>query len=402
VTVVLGVAGGIAAYKAVEVLRGLTEAGHQVTVVPTEASLQFVGPATWTALSGRPVATTVWQQAHEVPHVRLGQRADLILVVPATADFLARATHGIASDLLTNVLLTARCPVLLAPAMHTEMWQHPATAANVARLRERGIVVLEPASGRLTGSDSGPGRLPDPEQIVAAAADLLRRRPSSDLAGMRIAISGGGTRESWDPVRYLGNRSSGRQAVALARTAVNRGASVTLVAAAMDVAPPAGVQVVRVESASQMEQAMVEQLPACEVIVMAAAVADYRPEQMASGKVKKDEGGGGVVLRLAQTTDVLARLCELRRGPHPFIVGFAAETAGSSQELARLAAAKLERKGCDLLVANDVGAEAVFGAQENAVLILARDGSSAQVARAGKEVVADAIWDHVVRRLAGS
>lgn len=371
-------------------------------MVPTDAALRFVGEATWTALSGRPIATSVWQQSHEVPHVRLGQQADLILVVPATADLLARATHGIASDLLTNVLLTARCPVLLAPAMHTEMWQHPATAANVSRLRERGIVVLEPDTGRLTGTDSGPGRLPDPVQIVNAAADLLRRRPSSDLAGLRIAISGGGTRESWDPVRYLGNRSSGRQAVALARTAVSRGAEVTLVAAAMDVPAPAGVRVLRVEAAAQLEQAMVDLLPVSEVIVMAAAVADYRPEQAAPSKVKKEDAGDEVVLRLTQTSDVLARLCRMRAGRRPLIVGFAAETAGSSRELQRLAAAKLARKGCDLLVANDVGADAVFGSQENAVMILAPDGSTVEVPRSGKDAIADAIWDHVVLGLAGA
>ncbi|MCX6431927.1 MAG: bifunctional phosphopantothenoylcysteine decarboxylase/phosphopantothenate--cysteine ligase CoaBC, partial [Actinobacteria bacterium] len=207
--VVLGVAGGIAAYKACEVLRGLTESGCDVTVVPTAAALNFVGAATWSALSGRPVATDVWQDAHRVPHVRLGQEADVIVVAPATADLLARATHGIADDLLTNVLLTARCPVILAPAMHTEMWEHPATRRKVALLRERGMLVLDPADGRLTGSDSGKGRLPQPAAIVAAALDILRREPTGDLRGLRIAISCGGTREAWDPVRFIGNHSSG-------------------------------------------------------------------------------------------------------------------------------------------------------------------------------------------------
>ncbi|MSW66558.1 MAG: bifunctional phosphopantothenoylcysteine decarboxylase/phosphopantothenate--cysteine ligase CoaBC, partial [Actinobacteria bacterium] len=247
--VVLGVAGGIAAYKAVEVLRGLTESGHDVTVIPTDAALKFVGEPTWSALSGKPVASDVWSNIADVPHVRLGQTADVVVIAPATADLIARATHGVANDLLTNTLLTARCPVVMAPAMHTEMWVHPATQANVAQLRARGIIVLEPASGRLTGADTGPGRLPDPAAIVDAVKDVLRRKPTNDLAGVKIVISAGGTHEALDPVRFLGNRSSGMQGVELARTAVSRGAHVTLVAAHMHVDPPAGVELVQVSSA---------------------------------------------------------------------------------------------------------------------------------------------------------
>jgi phosphopantothenoylcysteine decarboxylase/phosphopantothenate--cysteine ligase len=398
--VVLGVSGGIAAYKACEVLRGLTESGCDVTVVPTAAALTFVGSATWSALSGKPVATDVWQDAHRVPHVRLGQEADVIVVAPATADLLARATHGIADDLLTNVLLTARCPVVLAPAMHTEMWEHPATRRNVALLRERGMIVLEPDSGRLTGADSGKGRLPQPAAIVAAVLDILRREPTDDLRGLRIAISAGGTREAWDPVRFVGNHSSGRQGVELARTALARGAIVTLVAAHMTVEPPAGVEVVRVSSAAELQQAMQDRAPTSDVVVMAAAVADFRPVPE-STKVKKDDTGAGVTLDLERTADVLAGLVAARSGSAPFIVGFAAETATDAAELLALGRAKLMRKGCDLLVVNDVGADEVFGSPDNAVVILGADGSQAELPRQGKAGIADGIWDAVAARLRG-
>lgn len=395
--VVLGVAGGIAAYKACEVLRGLTESGHEVTVVPTAAALRFVGTATWAALSGRPVATDVWTGVHDVPHVRLGQEADLILVVPATADLMARATQGIADDLLTNVLLTARCPVLLAPAMHTEMWEHPATRRNVALLRERGVLVLDPASGRLTGADTGPGRLPDPPVIVAAAQDVLRRGGRvDDLRGRRVVVSAGGTREAWDPVRFLGNRSSGRQGVALARTALSRGAEVTLVAGAMEVDPPAGVRVVRVESAEQMRSAVHAEAGAADVVVMAAAVADFRPEDAGAHKVKR--GDADVTLPLVQNADILRELVDARAdAPRPVIVGFAAETGDADHDVLEHGREKLARKGCDLLVVNDVSGDRVFGQPHNEVVILGRDGSEVPVAQADKAAVADAIWDAVTR-----
>ena len=397
--VVLGVAGGIAAYKACEILRGLTEAGCDVTVVPTSSALKFVGASTWGALSGKPVATDVWTGVHEVPHVRLGQQADLVLVVPATADLLARAAQGLADDLLTNVLLTAHGPVLMAPAMHTETWQHPATQRNVALLRDRGVRVLDPAVGRLTGADSGPGRLPEPSAIVAAALDLLRRPTREDLAGLRITVSAGGTREAWDPVRFVGNRSSGMQGVELARTAVSRGAEVTLVAGAMEVDPPAGVTVVEVESAAQLHEAMVERAQSSDVLVMAAAVADFRPVAEPA-KVKKD-GDDGVDLHLEQTTDVLADLVR-RRGSSaaaPLIVGFAAETATDRDHLLDLGRAKLARKGCDLLVVNDVGGDAVFGQPTNEVVILGSEGEHQEIPRAAKAEIADAVWDAVAARV---
>ena len=399
--VVLGVAGGIAAYKACEVLRGLRESGHDVTVVPTANALRFVGAPTWAALSGKPVADDVWTEVHHVPHVRLGQQADLVLVAPATADLLARAVTGIADDLLTNVLLTARGPVLLAPAMHTEMWEHPATQRNVALLRDRGVLILEPASGRLTGTDSGPGRLPDPEQIVAAAQDVLRRGSAlADLVGRHVVVSAGGTHEAWDPVRFLGNRSSGLQGVELARTAVSRGARVTLVAAHLQVPAPAGVRLVTVDSAEDLRLAMAQAVSAdlpVDAVVMAAAVADFRPAAVGEHKLKRESAGAEVVLPLAQNADVLAGLVAARGDAHaPVIVGFAAETGSPDASVLDLGRAKLARKGCDLLVVNDVSDGRVFGRPDNEAVILGRDGLERPVPLADKATVADAVWDAVV------
>src|SRR4051812_23659873 len=277
--VVLGVGGGIAAYKAADLLRKLTESGHDVTVVPTASALQFVGAPTWAALSHHPVASDVWSAADEVPHVHLGGQADLVVVAPATADLLARAAHGIADDLLTNTLLTARCPVLFAPAMHTEMWEHPATVDNVATLRRRGVIVLDPATGRLTGTDTGKGRLPEPAEI-AQLAELLLRRPDAlprDLAGRHVVVSAGGTREALDPVRFLGNASSGRQGYAIAAVAAARGARVTLVSANVDLPDPSGADIVRVTTAVELRDAVHKCAEDADVVVMAAAVADLRP-----------------------------------------------------------------------------------------------------------------------------
>src|SRR5688500_15929911 len=291
--VVLGVAGGIAAYKAVELLRRLSEGGHDVTVVPTRAALQFVGAPTWSALSGKPVADDVWSDVHEVPHVRIGQEADLVVVAPATADLLARAAHGLADDLLTNVLLTARCPVVLAPAMHTEMWEHPATQANVATLRSRGVRVVEPAVGRLTGADTGKGRLPDPAEIFAVARRALARGVGApaDLAGRHVVVTAGGTREPLDPVRFLGNRSSGKQGAAIARAALAAGATVRFVAAHLEIPVPAGVEVRTASTALQLRDAVLDAADGADVLVMAAAVADFRPADYADAKIKKREDG---------------------------------------------------------------------------------------------------------------
>jgi phosphopantothenoylcysteine decarboxylase/phosphopantothenate--cysteine ligase len=390
--VILGVGAGIAAYKACELLRLLTESGYRVRVVPTPDALRFVGEATWAALSGEPVTTDVWTGVSEVPHVRLGQSADLVLVAPATADLLARAAAGMAGDLLTATLLTARCPVLYAPAMHTEMWEHPATQANVALLRSRGAVVLEPAVGRLTGADSGAGRLPEPPEIFAAAVRLLEGASSKglDLAGRRVVVSAGGTREEIDPVRFIGNWSTGTQGYALARTAVARGAEVTVIAANVALPDPAGAKVTRVVSALQMRDAVLAAAAGADVVVMAAAVADYRPEARSEGKIKKD-GQPPEPLRLVENPDILAGLAT-QRGPggtHPVLVGFAAETDTSEQA----ARAKLARKGCDLLVVNPVGNGLGFGTPDNEAVVYGADGTATRIARGPKEALANVVWD---------
>jgi phosphopantothenoylcysteine decarboxylase/phosphopantothenate--cysteine ligase len=394
--VVLGVAGGIAAYKAVELLRRLTESGHDVTVVPTAAALQFVGAPTWSALSGKPVSAEVWDDVHEVPHVRLGQAADLVVVAPATADLLARAAHGLADDLLTNVLLTARCPVVLAPAMHTEMWEHAATRANVATLRSRGVQVVEPAEGRLTGTDTGKGRLPEPAELFDVCLRALAGRPQ-DLVGHRVVISAGGTREHLDPVRFLGNRSSGKQGYALARTAAARGAEVVLVSSAA-LPDPAGVTVRRVTSALELRDAVLAEGKAADVVVMAAAVADYRPVERLATKRKKTEA---MTVELVENPDVLVELVAQRR-PEQVLVGFAAETGDAEGDVLAHGRAKLARKGCDLLVVNEVGEAGHptgFETDANAATVLSSDGSAIEIPLGSKEAVADALWDLVVARL---
>ncbi|WP_030769674.1 bifunctional phosphopantothenoylcysteine decarboxylase/phosphopantothenate--cysteine ligase CoaBC [Streptomyces sp. NRRL F-2664] len=393
--VVLGVSGGIAAYKACELLRRLTESGHDVRVVPTAASLNFVGEATWAALSGNPASTEVWETVHEVPHVRIGQAADLVVVAPATADMLAKAAHGLADDLLTNTLLTARCPVVFAPAMHTEMWEHPATQENVAVLRRRGALVIEPAVGRLTGKDTGKGRLPDPEEIFEVCRQVLRRGTAEqDLAGRHVVISAGGTREPLDPVRFLGNRSSGKQGYALARTAVARGARVTLVAANTALADPAGVDVVRVGTAVQLREAVLKAAADADAVVMAAAVADFRPAEYAGGKIKKKDGEDPAPVALVRNPDVLAEISADRAHEGQVVVGFAAET----DDVLDNGRAKLRRKGCDLLVVNEVGETRTFGSEENEAIILSSDGSETPVPYGPKEVLAEAIWDRVTQR----
>jgi phosphopantothenoylcysteine decarboxylase/phosphopantothenate--cysteine ligase len=402
--VVLGVGGGIAAYKVCDLLRRLTESGHDVTVVPTASALEFVGRVTWEALSGKPATHEVFDGAHEVPHVRIGQSADLVLVAPATANLLAKAAHGIADDLLTNTLLTARCPIVFAPAMHTEMWEHPATRANVATLRARGAIVLEPAEGRLTGADSGKGRLPEPDEIFAVASDLLTRGPSgprADLAGVRVLVTAGGTREPLDPVRFLGNRSSGRQGFALARTAAGRGAEVVLVAANSDLPDPAGVKVVRVGTTAELRDEVLSRAPAADAVVMAAAPADFGVATVSAAKIKKPDDGSAPSLALVQNPDILRELCADRPHPDLVVVGFAAETGDERGTVLEHARAKLRRKGCDLLVVNDVSQGQVFGSDENQVVLLDRAGWSADVPRGTKASVAHAIWDAVVARLSG-
>ncbi|BAJ27212.1 MULTISPECIES: bifunctional phosphopantothenoylcysteine decarboxylase/phosphopantothenate--cysteine ligase CoaBC [Kitasatospora] len=394
--VVLGVSGGIAAYKACELLRRFSESGHEVTVVPTAAALHFVGEATWAALSGRPAATETWERVHEVPHVRIGQQADLVVVAPATADLLAKAAHGMADDLLTNTLLTARCPVVFAPAMHTEMWEHPATQENVATLRRRGAIVIEPAVGRLTGVDTGKGRLPDPGEIFALCRRVLQRGAlERDLAGRHVVVSAGGTREPLDPVRFLGNRSSGKQGYALAATAAARGARVTLVAANTELPAPAGVDVVRAGTARQLREAVLRAAEDADAVVMAAAVADFRPAEYASGKIKKVDGIEPAPIALVRNPDILAEVAADRAHDGQLVVGFAAET----DDVLANGRAKLARKGCDLLVVNEVGDGKAFGQDTNSAVLLGADGTEVHIADGPKDILADAIWDQVVARL---
>ncbi|GAA1353820.1 bifunctional phosphopantothenoylcysteine decarboxylase/phosphopantothenate--cysteine ligase CoaBC [Arthrobacter koreensis] len=406
--IVLGVGGGIAAYKAALLLRLFTEAGHSVQVVPTEASTRFVGIATWEALSGHPVSTTVFDAVDTVNHVRLGHEADLIVVAPATADLLARAAAGLASDLLTNTLLMARGPVFFAPAMHTEMWNHAATQANVATLRSRGAVVMDPASGRLTGKDSGPGRLPEPEDIFAAALAAAGQAPTGSapaaglLAGRRVTVTAGGTREPLDPVRFLGNRSSGKQGAAIAAAALAEGAQVRFIAAHLEVPPPQGVDLVQVETALELRDAVHEAAKSTDVLVMSAAVADFRPGENADTKIKKRDDGADPVITLVRNPDILAETVQNRSasgsGPS-LIVGFAAETGDDSGSVLEYGRRKLERKGSDLLVLNQVGRALVFGQDSTEVRILspkddpaaeppALTGSKAEIAR------------HLVQRIA--
>ena len=396
--IVLGVSGGIASYKAAELLRLFTESGHSVRVVPTESSLNFVGAATWEALSGKPVQVGVFEHVDEVAHVRIGKSADLVVVAPATANILAKAAHGLADDLLTNTLLTARCPVMFAPAMHTEMWENAATQANVATLRARGHVVIEPAVGRLTGVDTGKGRLPAPADIFRAALTVLEGR-GQDLAGRHVVISAGGTREFLDPVRFLGNRSSGRQGFALAEAAVARGARVTVVAANVTLAPPAGVDVVPVVSTEELRQQMHLATSDADAVVMAAAPADFRPAEFVDAKIKKTPDGIAPQIHLVENPDILVELVAARTSKRPVIVGFAAETGDANATVIEHARAKLARKGCDLLVVNDVSGGKVFGRDDTEAVVLGADGTLVEVPPGSKTVLAHSIWDAVVQRL---
>ena len=405
--IIVGVAGGIAAYKACTLVRQLSEAGHDVRVIPTESALRFVGAATFEALSGHPVRTGVFSDVDEVPHVRLGQEADLVVVAPATADLLARAVSGRADDLLTATLLTARCPVLFAPAMHTEMWLHPATVQNVATLRSRGGVVLEPASGRLTGADTGPGRLPEAEEIKTFVELLLARADAMpyDLSGIKVLVSAGGTREAIDPVRFIGNRSSGKQGYAVARVAAQRGADVTLIAGnTAGLAEPAGVHVLNITSAEQLHEAVTKHAPDAHVLVMAAAVADFRPARVATSKIKKKpDVVDAPAIDLVRTDDVLAGAVRQRAdGQLPnmrAIVGFAAETGDANGDVLFHARSKLIRKGCDLLVVNAVGEGRAFEVDSNDGWLLGADGTEAALEHGSKTLMASRIVDAIATLL---
>jgi phosphopantothenoylcysteine decarboxylase/phosphopantothenate--cysteine ligase len=425
--VVVGVSGGIAAYKACSLVRRFTESGHDVTVVPTAAALRFVGAPTWAALSGKPVSTDVWTDVHEVPHVRIGQSADLVVVAPATADLMAKAAAGIADDLLTNTLLTARCPVVFAPAMHTEMWEHPATQENVETLRRRGAHVIEPAEGRLTGADSGKGRFPEPDEVYAAALAVVgapapEAAESPDparsgdapeagsaayggtaLQGCTVVVSAGGTREPLDPVRFLGNRSSGKQGLAIAQVAARRGAHVVLVAANVDLPTPPGVTVVPVETTLELKEAVEAAARGADAVVMAAAPADFRPASVSDSKIKKgSDPDAGLRLELVENPDIVKGLVASRDGSRrPVIVSFAAETGDATGSVMDHARVKFAKKGSDLQVVNEVGRDRAFGRDDNTVHLLRRDVPDVvTIGPAGKDVIAAAVLD-VVEELLG-
>jgi phosphopantothenoylcysteine decarboxylase/phosphopantothenate--cysteine ligase len=389
--VVLGVGGGIAAYKAVALARALVEDGHALRVVPTDAALEFVGRTTWEAISGGAVTADVFENAVSVDHVQLAKEADLVIVAPATADLLAKAACGLAADLLGATLLGAQGPVIMAPAMHTSMLEHPATQANIETLRSRGIIILDSPVGRLTSGDVGAGRMAEVEDIMDAVQIELDRS-KADMSGVRVVISAGGTREALDPVRYLGNASSGKQGFALARAAVSRGAEVALVAANVDLATPVFVRRADVVSAAELERAMATLAPSADIIIQAAAVADYRPTQTAQTKLKRDALGDNVSLELVANPDILAELVA-GRAAGQVVVGFAAETGDdmvSAQEHAR---AKAMRKGADLTVFNVVGADVGFGQDTNDVIIFDAQGEAVERAEGSKASVADAILD---------
>ena len=396
--VVVGITGGIAAYKAVGVIRSFVLAGHHVQVVATAGALRFVGRPTLEAISRNPVHTELYEGVAEVRHVAIGQAADLIVIAPATANTIARLAGGLADDLLGNTVLASTAPVVIAPAMHTEMWLNPATQANIATLRSRGVGIVGPASGQLTGTDSGPGRMEEPEAIVTAAlAFHAAHRTPGDLDGTRIVITAGGTREPLDPVRFIGNRSSGKQGVALATAAARRGADVTLIASHLDVPVPDGVRVVHAPTAADVQKAVTDAAPAADIVIMAAAVSDYRPADVRDTKIKKEETGDELTLTLVKNPDILAGLSRTAR-PGQVIVGFAAETTPGDAELLEVGRAKLARKGCDFLVVNRVGWDEGFASDTNTVVLLARGGDVALTASGDKLTVADEILHTLLSR----
>lgn len=398
-TIVVGITGGVAAYKAVNIVRAFVLNGDSVHVVATPAALRFIGKPTLEAISRHPVYSELYEGVAEVRHVAIGQSADLIVVAPATANTIAKLAAGLADDLLGNTILASTAPLVIAPAMHTEMWNNAATVANVQTLRERGIVVVGPGVGRLTGNDVGAGRMEEPDTIVATALAVLDgtyvEKPTQDLVGRRVLISAGGTREPLDPVRFLGNRSSGKQGVSLAEAARDRGASVTLVAANLEVAAPIGVTVRRVGSAVELDEAMRAAAGTADVIIMAAAVADYRPQTIREGKIKKQDTGDTLILELVKNPDILAGLAK-NATTDQIVVGFAAETEADHDRLLALGREKVARKGCDFLVVNRVGWTQGFATDGNTILVLDRLGDIVTEASGSKKSVAKCILDVVV------
>lgn len=400
--IVLGVTGGVAAYKAVYLLRNFVEAGHKVSVIVTENALKFVGEATWAALSGEKVYTDTFVDVEHVTHIRLAQEADLLVVAPATANFLAKARFGLVNDLLTNTLLATKAAILFAPAMHTEMWLHPSVVENVAVLRERNVTVLEPAVGRLTGKDSGVGRLPDPEKIFLAAMGLVSNKPTQDLLGKKILITVGSTREPIDPVRFLGNNSSGKQGMALAAEAVARGGEVFVVAGFLETSPAEGINLLCVSTALQMHKTVMDLLQkhSFEVVVMAAAVADYRPKNFVSTKIKKQDKSFTEIV-LTTNVDILSEIVSYRNEHNirQIVVGFAAETGDANCVSFEYAQEKFYKKACDMLVFNEVGREQVFGLDKTNVRIFSENNLFPEKILGTKKEVSNIIWNNIYTKL---
>ena len=394
--VVLGVTGGIAAYKSADLIRRLKDQEFDVQVVATKSALKFVGETTFAALSGNPVISDIWDQSHNVEHVQLAKKADAIVVAPATADFLAHLVYGFANDALLATLLVAKCPVVLAPAMHTEMWENSATRENVATLRRRGFLVLEPAVGQLTGADQGVGRLPETNEIARVVKQVVNRNSTNlpnDLSGLNVLISAGGTREAIDPIRFIGNRASGKQGVALALTALSRGAKVTLVAANLNVSVPAGVEFVAANTAAEMLEQMKLRAGSADIVIMNAAVADYFIPNPETGKIKKTSEN--LTIELNKTADILS-LLSANKPVKQYLVGFAAETTDSDEELVLLAKNKLHSKNADLIVGNRVSSTLGINSDENQAIMVSKD-EAISLAKSDKLVLADAIWDFIVK-----
>ena len=386
--VVLGVGGGIAAYKSCELLRRLQDRGYSITVVPTPSSLNFVGKATWEALSGRPVNTQVWENVHTVPHIAIAESANFFLIAPATADLIARLAAGRADDLLTNLVLASDVPKMLVPAMHPSMWLDPATVANVETLRNRGFLIMDPDVGRLTGKDIGPGRFPEVPAIIERFDSLTGN--VQDLKGKRVLVTAGGTREAIDPVRFIGNKSSGKQGIAVALAARNRGAQVHLIAANFDTSDLVGIEVSKVESAADMQKVLAEQFHQCDILVMSAAVADARPKNSSVEKIKKALLGS---IELEENPDLLASIASTKQ--NQVIVGFAAETKDHLQEARR----KLEAKGLDLIYVNDVTGGAIFGQDKTMGTILLRNDADIAVKEVSKDALGNLLLDQAIRQL---
>ena len=397
--VVLGVTGGIAAYKSADLIRRLKEQDLDVQVITTKSALKFVGETTFAALSGHPVISDIWNNAHEVEHVNVAKKADAIVVAPATADFLAHLAYGFANDVLLATLLVAKCPIILAPAMHTEMWENSATKENVATLRKRGFLVLDPAVGKLTGEDSGVGRLPETTEIAQVVKQVINRKNANlgkDLVGLNVLISAGGTREAIDPIRFIGNRASGKQGVALALSALSRGAKVTLVGANLSVNVPAGVEFISANTAKEMQEQMQLRAGSADVVIMNAAVADYFIANPDENKIKKKDEK--LTIELDKTTDILSVLAD-SKPIKQYLVGFAAETTTDDDDLIASAKSKLEGKKADLIVGNKVSKSVGISSDENEVIMVTAN-EAVLLPKADKLLLADAMWDFIVKQLA--